>query len=88
VKSKNKSKNKTKNKTKSKKNLDSEVGSTAEIESCLYMLKDILRGAVTTDTPAQTEKVFNLLTSLHFAQVVEVKNGFQDKDGVPFDPAN
>jgi len=86
VKSNNKTKSK--NKTKTKKNLDSEVGSTAEIESCLYMLKDILRGAVTTDTPAQTEKVFNLLTSLHFAQVVEVKNGFQDKDGVPFNPAN
>jgi hypothetical protein len=52
------------------------------------MLKDILRGAVTTDTPAQTEKVFKLLTSLPFAKVFEVKNGFQDKKGKPFDPAN
>ena len=81
-------KSKNKSKTKTKKNLDSEVGSTAEIESCLYMLKDILRGAVTTDTPAQTEKVFKLLTSLPFAKVFEVKNGFQDKKGKPFDPAN
>jgi len=51
-------------------------------------LKDLLRGAVITDSPAETAKVFNLLTSLHFAKVVEVKNGFQDKPGKPFNPAD
>ena len=60
----------------------------AQVESNLYKLKDILRGAVITDTPSQSEDVFDLLTSLPFAKVVEVKNGFQDKNGVPFDPAD
>lgn len=52
------------------------------------MLKDILRGAVITDSPVESQNVFDKLTSLPFAKVVEVKNGFQDKPGKPFDPAD
>jgi hypothetical protein len=51
-------------------------------------LKDLLRASVITDTPAESENVFDMLTSLPFAKVVEVKNGFQDKNGKPFDPAD
>lgn len=56
-------------------------------ESSLYLLMDILRGSVTTYSPEQSKAIFELLTSLPNTKVVKVKNGFADKDGKAFDPA-
>lgn len=51
------------------------------------MIMDILRGSVTSYSPQQTKTIFDLITSLPNTKVVKVKNGFADKNGKKFDPA-
>jgi len=51
------------------------------------MIMDILRGSVTSYSPQQTKTIFDLITTLPNTKVVKVKNGFADKNGKTFDPA-
>jgi len=51
-----------------------------DIESTLYTLKDLLRGSVITDSAEETIRVFKVLTSLPDANVVQVKNMFNNKN--------
>jgi len=55
--------------------------------SSVNMIKDILRGSVESDSPAQTQAIFSVLTNLPHMKVMLVKNGFADKNGKIFDAA-
>ena len=57
-----------------------------DVQSAAYELKDLLRGSIITDSPAQTKAVFATLTSMQHARVFEVKNGFRPKEGQTFNP--
>ena len=60
--------------------------SDKDIETAVYELKDLLRGSIITDSPEETLRVFNAITSMQSARVLLVKNGFKAKKGKPFNP--
>ena len=60
--------------------------SDKDIETAVYELKDLLRGSIITDSPEETLRVFNAITSMKSAHVLLVKNGFKVKKGKPFNP--
>ena len=50
--------------------------SATDIQTAVYELKDLLRGSIITDSPQETLRVFNAITSMQSARVLLVKNGF------------
>ena len=70
-----------KNKSKMK-----QLGPEKFLQTALYDLKDLLRGSIITDSAEATEKVVGALFTLGNAQVVAMKNGFQQEVGKEFDP--
>ena len=60
--------------------------SDTDIETAVYELKDLLRGSIITDSPEETLRVFNAITSMQSARVLLVKNGFKSKEGKQFNP--
>lgn len=60
--------------------------SDKDIQTAVYELKDLLRGSIITDSPEETLRVFNAITSMHSARVLLVKNGFKAKEGKQFNP--